>query len=136
MKAYNFHITVRQNVKMRGRAAVQSMNEELKSLIKKEAMYPVFLKDLSKTQRKKILRSCMFFKEKFNSMGDFEKLKSRLVANVKQQERSELEDTASPTVKLISVMIMLAVAANLGYTGSIHDVGMAYLNADMTSEQP
>ena len=135
MKSYNFHITVRQGVKSRGRAAVLSMKQELASLLKKEAMHPVLLKDLSKTQRKKVLRSCMFLKEKFNSMGDFEKLKSRLVANGKQQERSELEDTASPTVKLTSVMIMLAVAAHLGYLGSTHDVGTAYLNADMTGEE-
>ena len=134
-RAYNFHITVRQGVKTRGRAAVQSMREELKSLIKKEAMHPVLLKDLSKTQRKKVLRSCMFLKEKFNSLGDFEKLKSRLVANGKQQERSELEDTSSPTVKLVSVMIMLAVAAHLGMKGSTHDVGTAYLNADMSGEE-
>ena len=134
-KSYNFHISVRQGVKTRGRAAVQSMKEELKSLFKKEAMHPVLLKDLSKTQRKKVLRSCMFLKEKFNSQGSFEKLKSRLVANGKQQERSELEDTASPTVKLTSVMIMLAVAANLGMKGSTHDVGTAYLNADMSGEE-
>ena len=134
MKAYNFHITVRQGVKTRGKAAVQSMKEELKSLVKKEAMHPMLFKDLSKTQRKKVLQSCMFLKEKFNSMGEFEKLKSRLVANGKQQERSEMEDTSSPTVKLSSVMIMLAVAANVGMKASTHDVGTAYLNAEMTGE--
>ena len=66
-----FHITVRQGIKTRGKDAVKSMKLELKSLMNKEAMHPVMLETLSKTQRKKILRSSMFLKEKFNSMGEF-----------------------------------------------------------------
>ena len=97
---------------------MSTMKQEIVSLLRKEAMHPVLLKDLSKTQRKKVLRSCMFLKEKFM----FLKV---------SRERSELEDTTSPTVKLVSVMIMLAVAANLGYTGSTHDVG----TAEMTGEE-
>jgi hypothetical protein len=130
-----FHITVRQGIKTRGKDAVRSMKQELESLLKKEAMHPVVLDTLSNTQRKKILRSSMFLKEKYNSMGQYEKLKSRLVANGKQQERSEREDTTSPTVKLASVMTMLAVAAHRELKGTTHDVGTAYLNANMTGEE-
>jgi hypothetical protein len=52
-----------------------------------------------------MIRSFMFLKEKYNSEGDFDKLKSRLVAGGNMQDRSEYTEaeTSSPTVSLSSV---------------------------------
>jgi hypothetical protein len=47
----------------------------------------------------------MFLKTKFNAEGKFEKIKARMVANGKQQDRSLYPDTYSPTVMLQSVFM-------------------------------
>ena len=131
---YNFHITLRKGLKTRGAAAVTAIKEELKNLVSKETMKPVLLKDLSKTQRKKVIRSCLFLKEKFNSRGVFERLKARLVANGKQQDRADFHHTESPTASIVSVYVMLTVAAKEKRVASTHDIGSAFLNAKMTGE--
>jgi hypothetical protein len=110
------------------------MKEEITSILKKEAMHPVLLANLSHKQRKKVMRSCMFLKEKFDSHGNFTKLKSRLVANGKQQERAEIENPNSPTASLAALFISLVIAAHEGRKASIHDVGTAFLNAEMSGE--
>ena len=132
---YNFHISLKAGLRTRGNAAVQSVKQELENLIRKETLDPVMMKDLSKTQRKKVIRSCVFLKEKFNSLGVFEKLKARLVANGKQQSRADIPDRVSPTVQTTNLFIMLCVAVKEGRLGSTHDIGAAFLNAKMTGEE-
>ena len=106
------------------------MKEEIHSILKKEAMHPVLFANLSKKQRKKVMRSCMSLKEKFNSHGEFLKLKSRLVANGKQQERTEIDKANSPTARLAALFISLVIAAHEDRKASIHD----FLNAEMSGE--
>jgi hypothetical protein len=73
-------------------------------------------------------------KEKFDPDGNFEKLKSRLVAGGHMQNKSEYEagETSSPCVATQSVMITAAITAKERKYVFTADVGVAYLNANLT----
>jgi len=73
----------------------------------------------------------MFFKEKYLSTGEFEKLKARLVAGGHMQDRSLYEDLSSPTVSTTSMFIVAAIAARERCEVSTMDIGGAYLNASI-----
>ena len=60
--------------------------------------------------RKCIIRSQVFLKEKYLPMGKFEKLKARLVAGGDQPGGND--DLSSPTVSSSAVMTVFAVAAH------------------------
>ena len=60
-------------------------------MLDKSVFHPVNIKDLSLEEKKNIIRSSMFVKEKFLSNGDFDKLKARLVGGGDQQNRSDYD---------------------------------------------
>ena len=111
------------------------MAELRQLLVEKKALLPVHRGDLSPRQLKKVIRSLMFLKTKFDGLGRFEKIKARLVANGKQQDRTLYPDTYSPTVALQSVLMCLTVAAAEGRRVCAIDIGGAYLNADRDSKE-
>jgi hypothetical protein len=59
---------------------------------------------LSDDQCKKVVRTHMFLKEKYDDLH-FVKLKARLVADGRMQDRAIYIDYSSPTVKTQSVMM-------------------------------
>lgn len=129
------HLSVKRGVKEYGEAAVDSIRDELRTLfVDKKAMHPVRKENLTLGERKKIIRSFMFLKAKYDGMGEFEKIKARLVANGSQQELKPRIETASPTVAMESVLMCLTVAAKRREMIAIADIGSAYLNAKMTGE--
>jgi len=130
------HMSVKRGLSEYGEAARTAVCDELKQLfIAKKAMHPVMRDDLSQDQRKKIIKSFMFLKAKFDGMGVFEKIKARLVANGSQQDLRPKIETASPTVAMDSVMMCLSIAAKEGRSVATADIGGAYLNADMDDEE-
>lgn len=130
-----FHTSVRKGLKEHGADAYRAIVAELKQLlVDKKALLPVHRGDLSARQLKKTIRSLMFLKPKFDGLGRFEKIKARLVANGKQQDRNLYPDTYSPTVALQSVMMCLTIAAAERRKVCAVDIGGAYLNADRNSE--
>jgi hypothetical protein len=129
------HMSVRRGLSEYGDAAHEAIVSELKQLfVAKKAMHPIMRSDLSAEQRKKIIRSFMFLKAKFDGMGVFEKIKARLVANGSQQDMRPKVETASPTVAMDSVFMCLAIAAKEKRNVATMDIGGAYLNADMDDE--
>jgi hypothetical protein len=112
------------------KAAVKSMYKELHQLLNKQVFRGVLP---SFKQQKKAIRSFMFLKEKKDSQGNFEKLKSRLVAGGDMQDKSELmyEDIYSPTVNLSHLFILACLAARDGRYIKTIDITGAYLNANM-----
>ncbi len=67
--------------------------KEIKSVaIDKAAFAPVNPRTLSALQLKSIITFSLFFKEKFNADGSFEKLKERLVAGGHVQNRVEYDE--------------------------------------------
>jgi hypothetical protein len=128
-----FIVAVDRAIAQFGDKAIESLHKELTGLHRKSVFKQVKLSSLSDAQRRKIIRSKMFLKEKFFPSGDFDKLKSRLVAGGDMQDRSEYEEseTSSPTVGLSSVYLVLSVAAKEKRKVGSADVGTAYLNANM-----
>ena len=99
-----------------GQGAVDSMVKELKGIHSKGVFTQVCEQDLSREQRKSVIRSSMFLKEKYLSTGDFEKLKARFVAGGHLQDRSlyTAEETSSPTVSLSALYMVASIAAREG----------------------
>jgi hypothetical protein len=72
----------------------------------------------------------MFLKEKYED-GNFVKMKARLVADGRMQDRLVYPDHSSPTVKTKSVMTCLKLAAVKGWSLTKIDITSAYLCADI-----
>jgi hypothetical protein len=129
-------ISVKKALEKFGAAAEESIVGELMNLHKKGVQVPVMLSDLTRTQKKSIITSKMFLKEKFLSSGEFDKLKARFVAGGHRQDRSLYsdEETAAPTAALASVYMIASIGAAEGRTFMSMDVGAAYLNAAMVRD--
>jgi len=123
----SFHISVKQAVRKLGDEAMNSIISELLQLHNKGVWTPISIGQLPKNKR--IIRSMMFLKEKFNSEGSFEKLKARLCARGDMEELSKNWDCSSPTVYLESVLIIAGIAAKEKRYVMTVDITGAYLNA-------
>jgi hypothetical protein len=131
-----YHTNYRKSLRDHGRPAYLAIVGELKQLLReKKAITPVHRGDLSPRQIKKVIRSIMFLKTKFDGMGVFEKIKARLVANGAMQDKTLYPDNSSPTAMLQSVMMCLVTAASEGRKAVAIDIGGAYLNAERTGEE-
>jgi hypothetical protein len=110
--------------------AIKSIYKELSQLHEKKVFKPIHA---TFKQQKKAIKSFLFLKEKKTSLGEFEKLKSRMVAGGHMQDKSELlyEDIYSPTASLSHLFIVACLAAREGRLIRTIDVTGAYLNADM-----
>jgi hypothetical protein len=53
---------------------------ELEQMVRKRVWYGVLISSLTLAERKAIIRSSMFMKDKFTASDEFEKFKARLVA--------------------------------------------------------
>ena len=125
------NISVNEALRTRGDAAVSVIEKELRQMIDKKVWEPVDVKGLSWEEKKRIIRSSMFLKEKFLASGEFEKLKARLVAGGDQQDRDLYDDLSAPTVATSSVFTLLSIAAHEGI--AVIDISGAFLNADVTT---
>jgi len=96
----------------------------------------VHLQNLTKQQRKAIIRSSMFLKDKYFASDALEKFKARLIAGGDQQDRSMYEDLAAPTAATANVFAMAAaLAAREKRVVKTVDIGGAYLNASMAESE-
>jgi hypothetical protein len=124
-------LSVRTAVKDFGNVAIEAVRSELKQLFEeKKALVPVRYTGISKDQRKRDIRSHMFLKEKFED-GKFVKMKARLVADGRMQDRAIYSNYSSPTAKTRSVMTCLKIAAVKDWDLLKVDVGGAFLCAPM-----
>ena len=127
------HITVRQALRQFPEPARAAMRKEVSTILRKGVTRPVAPASLSRAQRRGVIRSSMFLKEKFKSTGEFDVLKARFVAGGHMQDRTIYSEgeTSSPTVATTSAYMVMAIAAHEGRKVFTMDVGGAYLNADM-----
>lgn len=135
-RKYGLHITVSKALNLFGQKAVDTMASEISQIDDKKSWTPVKFEDLSHADRKKIIPSSMFLKEKYLSTGEFDKLKARLVAGGHRQDRALYEsyDVSSPTPALKSVFLIGALAAWEGRYVVTVDFPGAFLNARMGSK--
>ena len=72
---------------------------------------------------------------KFNSDGSIERLKVRLVAKgFTQSYGIDYQETFAPVAKLITIHVLLSIAANLDLTISQLDIKNAFLNRELAKE--
>jgi hypothetical protein len=102
--------------------------------VEKEALVPVKWDSLSKEQRKKVVRSHMFLREKYED-GSFVKIKARLVADGCMQDRTVYSNHLLPTTKTKSIMTCLKLAARHNWDLLKLDVGGAFLCATMDESE-
>jgi hypothetical protein len=125
------NMTVTEGVQKLGEIAVDSIKKELQQMCDKNVWEAVHLNSLSYNQRKSIITSSMFLKDKYTADGKFDKLKSRLVAGGHLQDRNIYDNGSSPTVSTTSVFIVAAIAASENRAVATIDFPGAFLNSDM-----
>jgi len=118
-----------------GKIADESILGELEQIVVDDPpkLKPVLKCDQSEGDVKRAIMSFLFLKAKEDANGNFDKLKSRLVANGKQQDATLFPDKSSPTAKLDHIMVCLSLAAKFGMFCSVIDITGAYLEADWTN---
>ena len=134
---YTYHTSISQCIKKVGpRVTNEAVKKEMSQMLSKGVWEPVFARDLTEEDRKSIIVSRLFLKEKVKANGEFEKLKARLVAGGHQQDRTvyEKKHTSSPTIATTSVMLIAAIAAEEKREVVTMDIGGAYLHADMKKD--
>ena len=129
------HMSVNAAMNKLGRKALTALAGECLQLHDNGVFVPVKASSLSFFQIKKVIRSSVFFKEKYLSTGEFEKIKARLVAGGHMQDKTVYEDISSPTVSTTAAFIVIAIAAKENRKVVKIDVPGAYLKADIGKEE-
>lgn len=130
---YAFKISVRAALRDREDEARPVIMAELKQMVDKKVWHGVHSTSLTHVERKAVIRSSMFLKDKYMASGAFDKLKARLVAGGDQQDKELYDNLSSPTASTASVLAVASIAAREGRSVVVMDIGGAFLNADITS---
>ena len=111
------------------------LRNELQQMLSKDVWEPVCWDYLTEAERKSVIRSSIFLKEKFTANGVFDKLRARLVAGGHMHDKTIYSDMdiASPTVSTSSIFLIAAIAAKEARNMACMDFSGAYLNASMKS---
>jgi len=135
-REYGLQMSTRTAIKLYGASAMDALIKEVHQLLDKNTVKPVHLSSLSQAQVNGIIRSHVFYKDKFLPTGEFEKLKARLVAGGDGQDRNLYDQSklTSYTVSTTSVFTIAAIAASENRAVATVDFPGAYLNSDMPSD--
>ena len=120
-----------------GDDAIDAVVKEMLMIVdEKQAFESVRIEELSDAERRRVIPSKMFLKEKFRADGTFEKLKARLVAGGHMQSREIYDNGSSPTVGTSSVFMCACIAAQEARSVSVIDFPGAYLNSEIPEGKP
>jgi hypothetical protein len=123
-----FNLTIKKALANPAQAtiATAAIREELQQMLDIGVFVPV--KSLPPTYKKPI-RSHMFLREKYDSEGNYQKMKARLVGGGNTQSRDELlyEDVSSPTAAVPFIFAIASLAAQERRHVVTADVPVAYL---------
>ena len=133
--AYGFNITVSKALQTDYEKAMASIREELLQLVETGTFQPLVWEDLSVKRQQKVLRSFMFLKNKYEGKRLI-KLKARLVGDGSKQCREDFDPTqiSSPTVNLMSLLMVMGIAAMERREVRTYDIKGAYLEAHMPED--
>jgi hypothetical protein len=114
-------------------SAKKAIWQELLQIIDKGVFVPLVWDTMSSKRQSRALRSFLFLKQKYTAAGVIDKLKARLVANGKQQDRSEYtdEEISAPTASVTSLYSVAAIAAAERRVVRTVDFKGAYLHGNM-----
>ena len=129
-----FKMSIRAAEKQHGmEATVKTLKKELQQMLSKKVWQPLYWKYMSPEDKRAVIRSSIFLKEKYDAQGLFQKLKARLVAGGNHQDRTIYAESeiSSPTVSTSSVFMIATIAAKEGRKVATLDYSGAYLNAKL-----
>jgi hypothetical protein len=128
-----YHISARKAFRQTPAKAAEAAIREIGQILEKGGFESVDVSKLSADDRKGIIPSMIFFKDKYTPSGVFDKFKARLVAGGHLQDREvyETKDIAAPTASIEAVFILLNIAALHDMHVITADIGGAYLHANM-----
>jgi len=116
--------------------AEKSARIEVRNIVENKCLRPIRWRDMNQAQKKNTHRSFMFMKDKVDGAGEWDKYKARLVINGSTIELDGLGDLYAGTVQPISVMTMIAIATNKGYSIGVYDIKGAYLVPVVSVSEP
>jgi histone deacetylase 1/2 len=113
--------------------ALEALTKEVYGLVQRGVWTGVHRSELTKEQRKRLIRSSTRMNQKYDLISKVEKWKARVVSDGSMQDRTlyKPEDTKSPTAQLSSILTFAAIAAAKNFKIKTMDIAQAYLNADM-----
>jgi hypothetical protein len=137
--AFTTQMNFRKGIAKHGDAAKRVMEKEIAGIDSRKTWTPVHLKDLSKSQRAKIVQAIGLIAEKHKLNADDVLdlvLKGRLCADGRREDVTMFAegDLAAPTVKTLSLFSTLSLAATKNMKMMTFDIGQAFLNADIENE--
>ena len=123
-------LSLKRGMKEWGPEAETAVRSEMKQLHFRETFKPVHWKDLDQDQRKQVLESHVFLKQKRDGS-----IKARKVAGGnKQRDYISKEDASSPTVATESVLLTCIVDAEEGRDVAIIDIPNAFIQTKVDEE--
>jgi Reverse transcriptase (RNA-dependent DNA polymerase) len=135
------HITAKRALREDEENARPAIEAELRTMLDKKVFSPVLQSTLSSEQKRRIIRSQLNITQKYLPSSDGQgrtkdRLKARLVGGGDGQDRSIYteSETSSPTVSTTSVLLIAQIAAMERRNVATIDIGSAYLNAMMPTE--
>ena len=132
---YGFRLSVNAAIKRFGHEAVRSVASEVRQIVDGGVIESVDSSEFGYQEWTNVIGSLLFLKEKYSALGEFVKLKARLVADGSQQDRSVYaKDASSPTVATQTVFMVAAIAQMEGRAVAAVDVPGAFLKSDMPDD--
>ena len=138
MAQYGYQVSYERGLKTRREATEESADKEIEKLAKLKLGDGVYERSLTPNQRKSIMGTFMFLKDKFDAQGNFKEYKGRLVGDGRHQDRNYLKEvygsTSSPTALPGSIMLVLGLVAQRKMTMETADVGSAFIRNNLDDE--
>eukprot|EP01033_Poteriospumella_lacustris_P015043 gene15043-10761_t len=125
------HVSVRESIEKLGIEAELALKREFQQMVDMDVYEPVRLEALTEDQRKRVIHSSAFVKEKVDESGKVTSVKARWVGSGNQMNRELYETGSSPTVSTETLFAQLALAAGEKMDIITIDIGSAYLHSDM-----
>jgi hypothetical protein len=123
-------LSLKAGLKAWGDKASAAVHSEMKQLHFRDTFEPKHWKDLNETQRKSVLESHMFLKEKRDG-----KIKGQTVAGGnKQRDHISKEDASSPTVATEAVLLTCIIDAEDGRDVAVVDIPNAFIQTKIENE--
>ena len=124
-------LSLKMGMKRWGNKARKAAHNEMKQLHLRDTFKPWHWKDMTEEQRKSILESHLFLKQKRN--GD---IKGRTVAGGnKQRDFISKEEVSSPTVATESVLLSCIIDAEEGRDVAVIDIPNAFIQTRIEDEK-
>ena len=133
---FSVHISPKKAILIYQKDGEEAIREEINGILSQKVFKGVRRQSLNPSKIKKIIRSSMFIKEKWNPIKKIMKLKARLVAGGHMQDRNLYtnNERSSPTVAISSFFTLISIAAAGNKKHMNFDFAQAFLNAVMKNE--